>query len=96
MRIGCSKLKSDLHHNLHVEPDSLCSCGHPREDARHFLLECPLHEVPRRELVFNLRTLGPLSAHKLLWGDHELPLRDNEHIATCLQNYVRQTKRFFP
>ena len=33
MRIGCSKLNSDLCHNLHVIEDPSCRCGAPLENA---------------------------------------------------------------
>ena len=41
IRIGCSKLKSHLHNNLHVIEEESCQCGHRSEDPFHFFFECP-------------------------------------------------------
>ena len=35
MRIGCSSLKSQLCHNLHVEGNPSCNCGHLEETPEH-------------------------------------------------------------
>ena len=50
IRIGCSKLKSHLHNNLHVIEEESCQCGHWSEDPFHFFFECPLYVTLRKNL----------------------------------------------
>ena len=41
LRMHCSNLKSHLY-ELHVIDQPTCICGYRKEDARHYLLFCPL------------------------------------------------------
>ena len=40
IRMGCSKLNSDLCFKLHVSDDPSCKCGHPLENNHHFFFIC--------------------------------------------------------
>ena len=47
LRMKCSLLNDDLFSQIHVIESPQCPCGHQRETARHFLLECPLFSNER-------------------------------------------------
>ena len=46
LRMQCSNLNADLH-KLHVLDFQNCICGYRSEDARHYLLYCPLYDEYR-------------------------------------------------
>jgi hypothetical protein len=52
LRRSCSSLKYDLFRS-NIITDSRCVCGYTREDASHFLLNCPLY-IEQRTVLFNL------------------------------------------
>ena len=37
----------------------------------------------------------PLTVEFLLFGDLNMSVDDNEHIALCIQKYIHETKRFW-
>ena len=51
IRLGCSKLKSDLHFNLFVEDDPFCTCDRVIEDAYHYFFICPNYNDQRLVLL---------------------------------------------
>ena len=71
MRIGCSKLNSDLFYNLHVVNSPSCSCGHEVENSEHFLFYCSLFEDQRTIMMNQLHFIIP-SIENLLYGDNTL------------------------
>ena len=57
LKYGCSSLNSDLF-NSNLVPTPLCSCRTDIEDLFHFLYNCPLYDVIRENLMFELPELG--------------------------------------
>ena len=45
IRIGCSQLRSQLYHNLHVVDSPACPCGDMNESPTHYFFHCPLFNV---------------------------------------------------
>ena len=52
MRMQCSKLNGHLF-QLHVTDSPECPCGYCIEDSKHFLLNCPLYNIPRQRMMLN-------------------------------------------
>ena len=77
IRIGCSKLKSHLHNNLHVIEEESCQCGHRSEDPFHFFFECPRYVALRNNLFTSVAQHTDCSLQTLLFGDPELNHRQN-------------------
>ena len=86
--------KSRLHANVNEE----CECG-MRETVRHFLLECPLFESARNELVANVRTIRTMRdkviTEDVLLGRSGVSLSPEhwEVIVSSVEKYVLSTKR---
>ena len=50
----------DLNENLHsrnLAPSPSCSCGHPIENEKHYLMTCPLFNIQRQEMCQKLHML---------------------------------------
>ena len=93
LRNGCSTLKADLFRvNLIISP--ICQCGHANEDAFHYLFQCNLYTNQRLRLFHSLLSYVPLTVELLLFGDLNMSVDNNEHIALCIQKYIHETKRF--
>ena len=94
LRIGCSKLNSDLYHNLHVVESPQCQCGSASEDAAHYLLHCQLFAVARQDLVNSVNLITNVTIHTLLFGNSELTLQKNQNVFAAVHNFICATKRF--
>ena len=68
MRIGCSSLESHLCHNLHVEDNPSCNCGHLEETIEHLFQGCPLYYEQRR-VLFNVLDQESTTTHSILSGN---------------------------
>ncbi len=53
----CSPLNDHIFSFIHVIDDPSCSCGCPRENNKHYLLECQLYCDERDHMVQELRKL---------------------------------------
>ena len=101
LRLGHSRLaESRARFDPCVSP--LCVCGVP-ETVVHYLLECPLHSAPRRQLlssvsrVFPLGVAPPSDPHdllSLLLGVSQLPLASQRLIVNAVFSFVTSTSRF--
>ena len=93
LRLKMSDLKHDLFRR-HITNDPICSCGDGIEDARHFLLECPLLQDARA------RTLEPLlneignNEKILLFGDINKNIFENKEIFHVVGKFIFASKRF--
>jgi hypothetical protein len=98
--MGCSLLKSDLCNNLHVIDNPACDCGHPTEDAHHYLSNCPIYDQQRLLLKDKLIKLGIgiknnlLNTKLLLYGDDTVNIKLQQNMFTILHEYFQNTKRF--
>jgi hypothetical protein len=98
LRIGCSLLNYDLFNNLHViqSPNCLCAMEVP-ETAKHFLLTCPLYQVPRNTLyskLLDIQNLPTINENMLLYGDCTLDDQTNLLIFKYVHHFINETNRF--
>lgn len=98
LRIGCSLLNSDLHNNLHViaSPNCFCHLGVP-ETAKHFLLVCPLYQIPRTSLyvkLLDIPNLPTINETMLLYGVKTLSDQTNLTIFKYVHHFIHETNRF--
>ena len=92
LRMKCSKLKAHLY-SLHVTDSPACDCGYDREDANHFLLNCPLF-ANERDIMLNVITAsyhGDVNCDLLLLGNHELSKETNEMVFKAVHMYIKET-----
>ena len=101
LRVGMSALKSHLFtRGLSDTPE--CDCHLGPETPLHFLIVCPAHINPRRNLLAAVRDLIPkfhrYSSKKqcniLLRGCDLLNTNQNTRIMKQVQNFIRLSKRF--
>ena len=92
--MGCSKLKSHLHNNLHVTEEESCQCGHRSEDPFHFFFECPRYVALRNNLFMSVAQHTDCSLQTLLFGDPELNHKQNCDILDVVQHFITLSKRF--
>ena len=88
LRIGCSKLKSHLHNNLHVIEEESCQCGHRSEDPFHFFFECPRYVALRNNLFMSVAQHTDCSLQTLLFGDPKLNHKQNCDIFDAVQHLL--------
>ena len=82
----------------------MCACSTSQETTRHFLLECPVHDGPRRNLhniinpIFlqnNLINLNPEQKVKiLLYGHPTLDFANNKALLIATTNFIKSSNRF--
>jgi len=94
MRMGCSKLKGDLCHNLHVISEATCPCGYHTEDAKHFLLDCPLYVSDRMYMLVSVIGVTDITLKNLLYGNDAITLDDNKIVFHAVHKFIDATKRF--
>ena len=94
LRIGCSKLNSHLHYNLHVIPSPNCSCGHHNEDPKHFFFHCPNFMQQRIVLRQAVSPICDFSLKNLLFGLPNRPFADNKSLFDAVHTYICDSNRF--
>ena len=95
LRMLCSPLNDHLYSHIHVIDSPQCPCGYARENNKHFLLQCPLYQNERRELLNNLSTLDFLpTLNNLLYGDPNMSEETNFKAVEKIHNFFAATKRF--
>ena len=94
MRIGCSKLNSDLCYNLHVINNPTCQCGAPSETSYHYLFECPLFANERVTMFNTISHITRITLKVLLFGKSELTLDQNQTIFEAVHTFIKSTQRF--
>ena len=78
-----------------LKPNASCDqCGHVREDAEHYFMQCPSFTNERLRLFRATRNLHPLSVNALLKGKDGRSIEDNIFIFNQVQIYIKDTKRF--
>ncbi len=60
------KLSADLYYNLIVVKNPECHCG-AVEDAKHFLLNCPIYALQRNVLFHEIPGVMPINLSNLLY-----------------------------
>ena len=94
MRIGCSKLRKDLHYNLHVADSSACQCGAPVEDAKHYLLYCPRYTDICVEMRQEIGDLMPITTRNLLFGNKHAKIESNYQVFAAVHKFIIKSGRF--
>ena len=87
---------SDLNHDLfrrHLSENQACSCGNSKEDATHYLLNCPQFANERNT---SINTLPPLSRRIsiLLFGDTDFSIAFNTFIFLTVHEFIVLSGRF--
>ena len=94
IRLGCSKLKSDLHFNLFVEDDPFCTCDRVIEDAYHYFFICPNYTDQRLVLLNSVSQITEPRLSYLLRGNYELSVNDNDKLFKHVQTFIQETTQF--
>ena len=94
LRMNCSNLNAHLY-ELHVVDQPTCYCGYRYEDARHYLLFCPLYNDLRELLItfFDEHNLH-LNVKTLLYGIKDESLELNLQIFELVHFFISQSERF--
>ena len=94
LRRSCSSLKYDLFRS-NIITDSKCICGFTREDASHFLLNCPFY-IEQRTVLFNLlhhHNCGR-DIRTLLFGHPKKIQAQNMLLSKAVQTFIKNSGRF--
>lgn len=94
MRIGCSKLNSDLCYNLHVINNPTCECGAPEETTYHYFFECPNFNADRVNLLNAVSPVTNVTLDALLYGLPTLSLCQNQAVFRAVHSFITSTHRF--
>ena len=90
LRMKCSSLNDDLHSYIHVTDTPTCACGFRRETSKHFLLDCPLFQVERQDMLSDLSDLGfKALISNLLFGNSEYSTETNLKAFNIIQNFFK-------
>ena len=91
----CSPLNDHLYSHIHVIESPFCSCGHPRENNKHFLLDCPLYINERNAMMQALQSINfDPTLHNILQGNSECSEETNTQAFTIIQKFLKDTGRF--
>ena len=97
LRNKCSSLNSDLLKS-NLVPSASCSCGYKNECSEHFLLYCNKFNLLRNNMLIELNMLDmrglPVNIDILLFGNDDLSVEINAFIFSCVQKYIKDTRRF--
>ena len=95
LRLGCSKLNSDLCNNLYVRDSAVCNCGNICENVTHYLLYCPLYAVQREIMMEKIDFITDVTTEILLFGDEKYSEEDKVLIFTTVHDYIKTSHRFY-
>ncbi len=84
LRTGHIPLNEYLERFKRVDSARCPACGHPKENAQHFLFDCPAYAHERWALLKHCKTKDPKMKDIL----------NNSKIAVPLANYIQATGRF--
>ena len=92
IRLNMSELNFDMY-NRHLSDNTNCTCGHPIENAHHFLLTCTKYSTTRSQTI---STLPPIAVNTktLLNGNSEFSIAFNNFIFLTVQEFIMSTGRF--
>ena len=76
----------------HLSDNRSCACGCDREDAAHFLLQCPLFTRVRAATI--MISHSHHTVQDLLNGNPTLTVSDNEILFMTVQSFIKQSGRF--
>ena len=104
LRVGLSPLRAHkFRHNFLDTPSDKCMCQTGTESTIHFLLQCPLFNVHREDLMNKIQPIvsnlphvseHPTLCNILLYGSKNLDPPQNKEILNTTLIYIRSTGRF--
>ena len=95
LRMLCSPINDHLYSHIHVIDSPQCHSGSTCENNRHFLLECPLYLIERRQMMSDLLALNfPVSLNSLLFGNSKLSEAKNIAAFEIIHKFLSDTGRF--
>ena len=95
LRMLCSPLNDHLYSHIHVIDSPQCPCGHVRETTKHYLLECPLFQNERQEMLQKLNNISfNPTLHNLLYGDCNVDEKTNITAFEIIQSFIERSDRF--
>ena len=95
MRMLCSPFNDHLYSHIHVVDSPACACGHPRENNKHFFLQCPLFDNERQILMDGLNHIDFLvNLKNLLFGSENYSEEVNGIAFELIQVFIKNTGRF--
>ena len=95
MRMLCSPLADHLYSQIHVIDSPQCQCGFARENNKHYLLQCPLYDVERMEMVTKLTEINfQPTVNNLLFGNNDYSESKNETAFSIIHKFIKSTRRF--
>ena len=93
LRLEMSDLNYDLF-NRHISNNPTCECGFVREDASHFLMDCPLYQHARAQTIDLLSNDVKSNLQTLLFGRADKSVFDNVDILSTVGKFITLTNRF--
>jgi hypothetical protein len=95
LRMLCSPINDHLYSHIHVIESPTCTCGHFRENNKHFLTECPLYIIERNGMINRLMLIGfQPTLSNLLYGNTQYSEDCNIQAFDIIQEYIAATRRF--
>ena len=106
LRVGLSPLRHHKKRHKFIDtPNDTCRCGTGIETTDHFLLNCPLFNVPRDTLISVANPIisklhcwtsatNSVRTNWLLYGDDKLNSAENSQILKATIKFIRDTERF--
>ena len=92
LRTNCSALKEHLFAK-NIVADPYCSYG-AVENNKHFLLECPVFNDIRQDMLNEVISVTNPTIDILLFGNTALNDEDNSYIFRSVQKFILRSKRF--
>ena len=87
IRLGCSNLKSDIHFNLFVEDDPLCTS----KMSVIILFICPKYNDHRQVLLNSESQITEPRSSYFLKGNYELSVNENVKLFNFVQMFMQET-----
>ena len=78
---------------MHISDNPSCSCGHPLENAEHYLLYCRNHTLIRNQTI-NLLLPEQKAITSLLFGNNDLSAKTNSDKFNTVHNFIDMSKPF--
>ena len=88
-----SDLQYDLHRR-HLSNSTACACGFEIEDAKHYLLHCPLFNQARNQTIVLLPNEVKMDINILLFGSNIKTYSENSDIFHTVSNFITMSERF--
>ena len=93
LRLEMSDLNADLF-KRHLKDNTKCDCGYECEDAKHYLLDCPMYNYARTITLHHLSDFQNINIDCLLNGKDTLSLCENKIIFNKVHEFIELSLRF--